>query len=83
MVAVVWDTKLELSAVVLVLDLERDINTPEKYKIYIYITNWMHKTTYVENNLKVNFITDCSVKLYLQFYVKFKLPSTHISTSRM
>lgn len=38
----------------------------------------MQRTTDVENNLKVKFITDFSVKLYLQFYVKFILLSTHI-----
>jgi hypothetical protein len=43
----------------------------------------MHKNTVVENNLKVKFITDFSVKLYLQFYVNFMLSNTYISTSRM
>jgi hypothetical protein len=36
MTAVVWDTKLELSPVVLVLDFERDINTPMKHIVHIY-----------------------------------------------
>jgi len=43
----------------------------------------MHKTTDVENNLKVKFITDFNIKLCLQIYVKFILLSTHVSTSRM